>query len=158
MGDKDAMLAPVEPDLALPGAMEKICQAAIAGDLESVKQAVSKAQQFDGYSIDCQGTCGRTPLYQACLGRQAGVIGWLLEEGATDPTGDAYIAICAPGVLTPSSADPATRAAQTMQSHGYVGSPAGRKQKTKFQKHVRSSKRNGKSDQFDRASAVCKYQ
>ena len=93
--------------------MEDACRASMAGDLEKVKAALGTAQEAYGsaYSVDGAGRGGRSPLYQACLGRQPEVVSYLLSQGAADPSGDAYISICAAGNGSPASLDPAERAA-----------------------------------------------
>ena len=56
--------------------MEDACRAGMAGDLEKVKAALGTAQEAYGsaYSVDGAGRGGRSPLYQACLGRQPEVV------------------------------------------------------------------------------------
>ena len=110
--------------------MEDACRASMAGELERVKQALGTAQTHSAYTgVDGHGHGGRSPLYQACLGRQPEVVSYLLKQGAVDRTGDAYISICAAGNGSVASEDPAERTAALMREAGFVGSPLKAKKK-----------------------------
>ena len=104
---------------ALQTVMDTACEAAIQGDLSALKLAVAAACQLDGYTINSVGSRCRTPLYQACLGRQPEAVRWLLEQGADDFDGGAYICICAAGRGDENHPDPGERTAAIMRLHGF---------------------------------------
>eukprot|EP01043_Picozoa_sp_COSAG02_P033110 COSAG02_NODE_2246_length_9389_cov_9.281270_4_plen_227_part_00 len=66
----------------LAGKMEAVCSAAMRGELDAVQAALKLAEVEPGYSVNTQGTSGRTALYQACLGRRPEIVKYLLELGA----------------------------------------------------------------------------
>ena len=113
----------------LTSLMDDACKAAMAGDLETVQAALAEAGEQDEFNIDGHGHGARSPLYQACLGRQPHVVDWLLGRGAQDSSGDAYKSICATGEGSLQSADPTERAASLMRQAGFVGSPMNTKPK-----------------------------
>ena len=104
---------------ALAEAMDPACDAALRGDLTAVQQHLRTAASLEGYHINVRGTRSRTPLYQACLGRQPEVAEWLLAQGAVDDDDSAYICICATGAER--SADPGERTAAIMRRYGFSG-------------------------------------
>ena len=104
---------------ALAEAMDPACDAALRGDLAAVQQHLRTAASLEGYHINVRGTRSRTPLYQACLGRQPEVAEWLLAQGAVDDDDSAYICICATGAER--SADPGERTAAIMRRYGFNG-------------------------------------
>ena len=104
---------------ALAEAMDPACDAALRGDLAAVQQHLRTAASLEGYHINVRGTRSRTPLYQACLGRQPEVAEWLLAQGAVDDDDSAYICICATGAER--SADPGERTAAIMRRYGFSG-------------------------------------
>ena len=67
---------------ALAGKMEAVCVAAMRGELQALQAALELAKGESGYSINAQGSSGRTALYQACLGRRPEIVKYLLELGA----------------------------------------------------------------------------
>ena len=136
---------------ALAGKMEAVCVAAMRGELQAVQAALELAAGETGYSINAQGSSGRTALYQACLGRRPEIVKYLLELGAvrscaalqsagprlmrlgamlqTDEDGSAYIAICATGRGDSRSEDPAERTAAVMREHNWGPASSARKRR-----------------------------
>ena len=125
--------------------MDVACEAAIQGDLSALQAALQDASSIEGYSINAKGNRCRTPLYQGCLGRQPLVVQWLLEQGATDDDGGAYICICATGRGGEGHPDPGERTAAVMRRFGF---PVKKKKKAKTRKPSRS--RSLKREKRDR--------
>eukprot|EP01043_Picozoa_sp_COSAG02_P062471 COSAG02_NODE_8629_length_2499_cov_4.090000_1_plen_284_part_00 len=61
--------------------------AAVRGDLPMVKYFMAKYRNVDTLSPH-----GRTALFKAALGGHPDTVRWLLNQGACDPTGTAYLA------------------------------------------------------------------
>lgn len=106
-------------DTSLREAMEQACMRAQADDLPGVQRALDRAKQLSPpgeFDINGQGSRNRTPLYLACHARAYNVTKWLLQQGATDPEGDAYRAICAVGRGSEAEhEDPGERTAAVMR-------------------------------------------
>jgi hypothetical protein len=78
---------------------DDLWRAAIRGDLPMVQhfleemRGVLSATDFD---IDIASPFGRSALYQAALGGHTSTVRWLIEQGASDPNGVAYLACTNP--------------------------------------------------------------
>ena len=150
---------PAAASRELAGRMEAVCIAAMRGELDAVQAALKLAEAEAGYSVNAEGTSGRTALYQACLGRRPDIVKYLLDLGAvrcttrrichvcalahctdtdltghdatmqTDNDGSAYIAICATGSGDSRAEDPAERAAAIMREHNWGPASSARKKR-----------------------------
>ena len=69
----------------------KIWKAAAVGDVRGVERML--AALAPGFSIDTPSPFDRTMLHQACLCKQQRMVKWLLEHGARDDDGTAFLAI-----------------------------------------------------------------
>jgi hypothetical protein len=129
------MTAPAaEQEQRMRALTDSACSAAMAGDLSALQGAIAQARELGGplFAIDGEGSRGRSPLYQACLGRQPEAARWLLEQGAVDTaSGDAYLAICAAGRGGVEDANPGERTAAIMREFGFTGKKQKKKKKQK---------------------------